>query len=96
MDDEREDELFDSEPYEEPEPFEQDGPDLFGMLGIDPGQIAWLGFAIYPMTQGVSSFALGVPPQSQFLGLPLYVQGLVDDQPLGVPQFTALVGTVVQ
>ncbi len=32
MDDEREDELFDSEPYEEPEPepFEQDGPDLFG------------------------------------------------------------------
>ncbi len=30
MDDEREDELFDSELYEEPEPFEQDGPDLFG------------------------------------------------------------------
>ncbi|MFT3833247.1 MAG: DNA polymerase III subunit gamma and tau [Micropruina sp.] len=30
MDDEREDGLFDSEPYDEPEPFEQDGPDLFG------------------------------------------------------------------
>ena len=36
MDDEREDELFDSEPYEEPEPFEQDGPDLFGVDVADP------------------------------------------------------------
>ena len=36
MDDEREDELFDSEPYEEPEPFEQDGPDLFGADFAEP------------------------------------------------------------
>ncbi|MFT4294420.1 MAG: DNA polymerase III subunit gamma and tau, partial [Micropruina sp.] len=36
MDDEREDELFDSEPYDEPEPFDQDGPDLFGAEPDEP------------------------------------------------------------
>lgn len=68
----------------------------FGMLGLDTSQIAMLGFATYLDFEGVSAFSVAVPSQPQFLGLPLYVQGFVDDAPGGTPRFTALWGTEVR
>lgn len=68
----------------------------FGRLGLDLAQVELLGFAAFGSNAGTSTFSLAVPAQPQFLGLPLYVQGLVEDQPGASARFTALCGTVVR
>lgn len=68
----------------------------FGSLGLDLTQLELLGFAVFGSNDGVNAFSLAVPAQPQFLGLPLYVQGLVEDQPGASARFTALWGTEIR
>jgi hypothetical protein len=67
-----------------------------GNLGLDTTQAVLLGFSSFGANDGVQSFSLAVPAQPQFLGLPLYSQGLVEDQPGSSPRLTALCETRVR
>ncbi len=67
-----------------------------GDLGIDPSQAALFGFAAFDTNAGVQPFTLAVPADAQLLGLPLYAQGLVEDQPGGSARLTALCATSVR
>ncbi len=68
----------------------------FGQLGLDTTRIELLGLAAFGANDGVSAFSLAVPAQPQFLGLRLFAQGFVEDQPGSDPRLTALVETIVQ
>lgn len=67
-----------------------------GNLGLDTTQAVLLGFSAFGSNDGVHSFSLAVPAQPQFLGLQLYAQGLVEDQPGSSPRLTALCETSVR
>jgi hypothetical protein len=69
----------------------------FGRLGIDPaGPMAW-SIALLQPFDGPVPFAVPVPPLPQLVGLPVAVQGLVEDAPgLASARFTALRTTWVR
>lgn len=67
-----------------------------GDLGLDPAQAALLGFSTFGANDGLQSFSLPVPANPQLLGLPLYAQGLVEDQPGSSPRLTALCSSSVR
>lgn len=67
-----------------------------GRLGLDLALPVVQGVAAYGAGDGVVPFMIAVPALPQLVGVRLYVQGLVDEQPGGSPRFTALWETVVQ
>ena len=67
-----------------------------GRLGLDLAQPVLQGLAAYGAGDGVVPFALAVPALPQLVGVRLYVQGLVDEQPGAGARFTALWETVVR